>query len=73
MSLHGTHALLLCKAQLILLLDGMDRRLCAAQDRWAFELEWTITRSGFGARHYRDPRFDIVRELEEVGRMAALS
>ncbi|GAA0968566.1 hypothetical protein GCM10009555_014210 [Acrocarpospora macrocephala] len=73
MHFHGTNALLLCKAQLILLLDGADRRLCADQDRWAYELEWTITRAGFGARQYRDPRFDLVQEVEEAGRMALMS
>jgi hypothetical protein len=45
-----------------------DRALCADQDGWAYELRWTVNRTGFGARHYRDPRFDLVRELEEVGR-----
>ncbi|MEU6424678.1 hypothetical protein OHB01_13165 [Microbispora hainanensis] len=46
-----------------------DLALCADQDRWARELKWTVSRTGFGARHYRDPRFDLVRELEEVGRL----
>ncbi|MBX6383505.1 MAG: hypothetical protein IRZ07_11130 [Microbispora sp.] len=46
-----------------------DRALCADQDRWARELKWTVSRTGFGARVYRDPRFDLVRELEEVGRL----
>ncbi|WP_433499249.1 hypothetical protein ACQP1K_02505 [Sphaerimonospora sp. CA-214678] len=45
-----------------------DRALCADQDRWARELQWTVNRTGFGARLYRDPRFDLVREVEEVGR-----
>ncbi|MCT9932111.1 hypothetical protein N5079_18060 [Planotetraspora sp. A-T 1434] len=46
-----------------------DSALCADQDRWARQLRWTVSRTGFGARHYRDPRFDLVRELEEVGRL----
>ncbi|MBP2707271.1 hypothetical protein JOL79_26155 [Microbispora sp. RL4-1S] len=46
-----------------------DTALCADQDRWARELRWTVNRTGFGARTYRDPRFDLVRELEEVGRL----
>ncbi|MFC0865226.1 hypothetical protein ACFHYQ_23305 [Sphaerimonospora cavernae] len=45
-----------------------DRALCADQDKWAQELRWTVNRTGFGARLYRDPRFDLVREVEEVGR-----
>ncbi|GAA4203311.1 MULTISPECIES: hypothetical protein [Microbispora] len=46
-----------------------DLALCAEQDRWARELRWTVSRTGFGARQYRDPRFDLVQELEEVGRL----
>ncbi|WP_370018368.1 hypothetical protein [Planotetraspora sp. GP83] len=46
-----------------------DSALCADQDRWARQLRWTVSRTGFGARLYRDPRFDLVRELEEVGRL----
>lgn len=46
-----------------------DMALCADQDRWARELRWTVNRTGFGARVYRDPRFDLVQELEEVGRL----
>ncbi len=69
MPFHRTNAILLCKARLILLRDGADRRLCSAQDRWAYELEWTTTRRGFGSRVYRDPRFDVVREVEEAGRL----
>jgi len=45
-----------------------DLNLCATQDGWARQLGWTVTHNGFGARGYRDPRFDLVRELEEVGR-----
>ncbi|WP_169949847.1 hypothetical protein [Microbispora sp. H11081] len=46
-----------------------DLALCADQDRWARDLRWTVSRTGFGARHYRDPRFDLVRELEEACRL----
>ncbi|GII30751.1 hypothetical protein [Planotetraspora mira] len=61
---HGTNWLLLIKTHM----NMADRALCADQDGWAYELRWTVNRTGFGARHYRDPRFDLVRELEEVGR-----
>lgn len=50
-----------------------DQALCVDQDGWAYRLGWTVTRIGFGARHYRDPRFDLVRELEEVGRLVGAS
>jgi len=45
-----------------------DMALCRDQDRWAGELGWTVVWLGFGARDYRDPRFDLVREVEEAGR-----
>lgn len=61
---HGSNWLLLIKTHMNL----ADRALCADQDRWARELQWTVNRTGFGARLYRDPRFDLVREVEEVGR-----
>jgi hypothetical protein len=54
------------------LADRGDHALCAVQDGWAYRLGWTVTHIGFGARHYRDPRFDLVRELEEVGRHIAI-
>ncbi|MCF6474307.1 hypothetical protein FAF44_38900 [Nonomuraea sp. MG754425] len=34
-----------------------DRALCAAQDERAGRHGWTVTRTGFGSRRYRDPRF----------------
>ncbi|MEW9527648.1 hypothetical protein [Microbispora sp. NPDC049125] len=62
---HGTDWLSLFKSRI----KSADSALCADQDGWARQLSWTVSRTGFGARHYRDPRFDIVRELEEVGRL----
>lgn len=41
-----------------------DRSLCLDQDWWAWLLGWEVTRLGFGARGYRDPRFDILRQLK---------
>jgi hypothetical protein len=64
MHFHVTHGLLRIKG----LVYTADYALCADQDGWARRLHWTVTHTGFGARHYRDPRFDLVRELEEVGR-----
>ncbi|MDP4500681.1 hypothetical protein OHA25_04560 [Nonomuraea sp. NBC_00507] len=30
-------------------------------DEFAHHVGWTVTRTGFGARRYRDPRFDQLR------------
>ncbi|MEV0626395.1 hypothetical protein ACI2LC_06400 [Nonomuraea wenchangensis] len=30
-------------------------------DEFAYHVGWTVTRTGFGARRYRDPRFDQLR------------
>jgi hypothetical protein len=64
MHLHGTNWLSRIKYPV----NTADQALCTDQDGWAYDLGWTVTRTGFGARLYRDPRFDIVLELEEVGR-----
>jgi len=50
-------------------LDHADRVLCVDQDWWALRMNWTVERIGFGARRYRDPRFDLIREVEEAGRL----
>ncbi|MEU4830576.1 hypothetical protein [Streptosporangium sp. NPDC023615] len=50
-----------------------DRELCMDQDEWAHRLGWTVTRTGFGARHYRDPRFDLLRAERIVTPALALS
>jgi hypothetical protein len=61
MSFHGTKGLCGIKAFILNLIDASDRELCMDQDEWACRLGWTVTRTGFGARHYRDPRFDLLR------------
>ncbi|MFC4120888.1 hypothetical protein [Nonomuraea zeae] len=38
-----------------------DEALCADQDERARRHGWTVTRTGFGSRHYRDPRFDALK------------
>ncbi|ETK34457.1 hypothetical protein GCM10009530_10320 [Microbispora corallina] len=62
---YGTNWLSLFRTRMTM----ADLALCADQDRWARQLKWTVNRTGFGARQYRDPRFDLVQELEEVGRL----
>ncbi|WP_142261138.1 hypothetical protein [Thermopolyspora flexuosa] len=44
-------------------LDRADRSLCIDQDWWAHRLGWQVSRTGFGARRYRDPRFDLLRHI----------
>ncbi|MFC4529790.1 hypothetical protein [Sphaerisporangium dianthi] len=47
------------------LADRADQSLCAEQDKRAHARGWTVTRTGFGARRYRDPRFDRLRASDE--------
>ncbi len=35
-----------------------DQAICARDEEIARRLGWQVTRTGFGARTYRDPRFD---------------
>ncbi|MFC6559338.1 hypothetical protein [Nonomuraea cavernae] len=35
-------------------------------DEFAFRRDWTVSKSGFGARTYRDPRFDQLRVMPRV-------
>lgn len=51
------------------LLDRADRALFAAQDERARGHGWTVARTGFGARRYRDPRFDALKAAR-AGRAA---
>ncbi|MFG2072034.1 hypothetical protein [Nonomuraea maritima] len=47
-----------------------DREICMEPDEFAHRMGWTVKRTGFGARRYRDPRFDQLRVsyrvIEEV-------
>lgn len=61
MYFHVTKGLYGIKAFILDLIDISDRELCMDQDEWAHRLGWTVTRTGFGARHYRDPRFDLLK------------
>ncbi|WP_143043921.1 hypothetical protein [Nonomuraea jiangxiensis] len=38
-----------------------DHELCAEEDDRARRRGWTVTKTGFGARRYRDPRFDALK------------
>ncbi|TYB56620.1 hypothetical protein FXF51_43395 [Nonomuraea sp. PA05] len=59
------------------LLARADRALYADQDERARRYGWTVTRTGFGSRRYRDPRFDALkaarlRELRAAGEPSAV-
>ncbi|MEV1001568.1 hypothetical protein [Nonomuraea sp. NPDC050202] len=49
------------------LLARADRALCADQDERARQYGWTVTRTGFGSRRYRDPRFDALKAARLAG------
>ncbi|MEV0829481.1 hypothetical protein [Nonomuraea rubra] len=53
------------------LLARADRALCADRDERARQYGWTVTRTGFGSRRYRDPRFDALRAARLAGSPAA--
>ncbi|MFC4058630.1 hypothetical protein ACFOWE_10015 [Planomonospora corallina] len=52
----GTHAI---KTWLTRMIERADDELCMDQDEWAYRLGWTVERTGFGARRYRNPLFDL--------------
>ncbi|MFC7590648.1 hypothetical protein ACFQYP_48405 [Nonomuraea antimicrobica] len=35
-------------------------------DEFAYRVGWTVTKTGFGSRRYRDPRFDQLRAPRRV-------
>jgi hypothetical protein len=53
-------------------LSLVDQAICAREDEQARRHGWQITRTGLGARRYRDPRFDLLKpgstDSETVGR-----
>jgi len=61
MSFHRTNRTHGIKTFILDLIYVTDRELCMDQDEWAYRLGWSVTRTGFGARHYREPRFDLLR------------
>ncbi|MEV5412455.1 hypothetical protein AB0K60_26930 [Thermopolyspora sp. NPDC052614] len=66
---HGTPGPTLSKTltrRISAFVGRLDRSLCVDQDWWAHLLGWKVTRIGFGARDYRDPRFDILHLIREV-------
>lgn len=73
---HITETVARIRSTVRALLDRADRALCAAEDERARGHGWTVTRVGFGARRYRDPRFDALKAaradvLREAARAGA--
>jgi hypothetical protein len=61
MYLHGIKARYRIKTWVLGLIDLADRELCMEEDEFAYRVQWTVTKAGFGARRYRDPRFDQLK------------
>lgn len=54
------------KSRIRELIAWADREICMEPDEFAYHVGWTVTRTGFGARRYRDPRFDQLRVPDKV-------
>ncbi len=57
----GTKGLSRIKSRIRELIAWADREICMEPDEFAYRIGWTVTKTGFGARRYRDPRFDQLR------------
>jgi hypothetical protein len=59
MYVQGINGISGIKTWLTRLIGRADDELCMDQDEWAYRLGWTVERTGFGARRYRHPLFDL--------------
>lgn len=59
--LHVTERVSRIKDRISALLARADQALCANPDERARQYGWTVTKTGFGSRRYRDPRFDALK------------
>ncbi|TDD15989.1 hypothetical protein [Nonomuraea diastatica] len=57
----GTKGLSRIKSRIRELVAWADREICMEPDEFAHRMGWTVERVRFGARRYRDPRFDQLR------------
>lgn len=62
----GTKGLSRIKSRIRELIVWADREICMEPDEFAHRRGWTVERTGFGSRRYRDPRFDHARVPTEV-------
>ncbi|GAA5074734.1 hypothetical protein HNP84_007436 [Thermocatellispora tengchongensis] len=63
----GSKGLARIKSWVLDLADRADRALCMEEDEFAHRIGWTVTRTGFGSRRYRDPRFDLLTAARPAG------
>ncbi|MGW4792356.1 hypothetical protein [Nonomuraea sp. MG754425] len=40
------------------MIASADYEICVEPDEFAYRRNWTVARTGFGSRRYRDSRFD---------------
>ena len=57
----GTKGLSRIKTRIRELMAWADREICMEPDEFAYRRGWTVAKAGFGARRYRDPRFDQLK------------
>lgn len=62
----GTKGLKGIKSRIRELIVWADREICMEPDEFAHRRGWTVTTTGFGARCYRDPRFDQLKSPAKV-------
>ncbi|WP_043629815.1 hypothetical protein [Nonomuraea candida] len=62
----GTKGLRRIKSWIQDLVASADYRICVEPDEFAYRMSWTVTKTGFGSRRYRDPRFDQLRLPSKV-------
>jgi hypothetical protein len=66
----GTKGLVRRKSRVLALIQEFlawaDREICMEPDEFAYRRGWTVTKTGFGSRRYRDPRFDQLRTPSRV-------
>ncbi len=73
MSFHRTNRTHGIKTFILDVIYVTDRELYMDQDEWAYRLGWTVTRTGFGTRHYREPRFDLLKAERTTAPALALA
>ncbi|MEU7002861.1 hypothetical protein [Nonomuraea sp. NPDC046570] len=57
----GIKGLSRIKSQIRDAVAWVDREICMEPDEFAYRRGWTVARTGFGARRYRDSWFDLTR------------
>jgi hypothetical protein len=63
---HVSEGMSRLRGRVVAFFDRTDERLCAREDERARGRGWTVIRTEFGARRYRDPRFDLLKARAEL-------